>query len=384
MSDSADMYIHLEEYSSNTAQMSRLKFRKSASDTLGTKVETIDAEYLGQINFEGTNSSSSFHLGASIYAKQSGASGVSKVPTDLYFFTSTDTTDNEWFIIRSDGDIEVTNGTSIEFYNVADGEHGEIYRDDDYLILDPGAGGLLKLVGDIHLDNDADIYFGDENMFDRLRKPTEQYIETWWLLTMDADLWSQTDAPSSSWTIQKDFTPPILAVQGWIACADDISDGESGSFELTYRDWEVFPDQLGDEWMQKTLNLEWEALFDTIANVNDTKFFMGFCVDPDSDRASNEILGFIFDTIGGDLEALSDSGGTETTSGVIGITPNQKNLFKIKITEGHAYFYVNGTQEADLTTNLPEKLMHPIFRGDATGGNAFFAYGKIRIWWSDE
>jgi hypothetical protein len=134
---------YLDVYSDTDGHSAILNLRKSHDDTLGNLTDTTDGDVLGIINFIGVDNTQAFDLGAQIRAVQTGAAGVT-LPTDMYFTTYTNAAGTDWFIIRTDGDIEVRSGTSIEFYNAGNTEHGEIYRNNDYLIMDSGTGGESK------------------------------------------------------------------------------------------------------------------------------------------------------------------------------------------------------------------------------------------------
>ena len=61
--------FNMDNYTANTSYYPKLYFRKSHSDTIGTKVETITGDHLGIIMFYGVNSSSNFGQSAWLYDK---------------------------------------------------------------------------------------------------------------------------------------------------------------------------------------------------------------------------------------------------------------------------------------------------------------------------
>jgi len=77
----------IDTYAEFEASSSEIWFRRSNTDTLGTKTETIDGNRLGEIVFWGVDNSSEFGVGAIIEARQNGASGADRVPGDLYLYT---------------------------------------------------------------------------------------------------------------------------------------------------------------------------------------------------------------------------------------------------------------------------------------------------------
>jgi len=79
----AHNHTYFDTYENTTNRFSNLHFRKSHSDVLGTKAETIDGDVLGVIDFLGVNGSSDFDHGVIIQAIQNGAAGATGVPVDL-------------------------------------------------------------------------------------------------------------------------------------------------------------------------------------------------------------------------------------------------------------------------------------------------------------
>lgn len=100
--------VYLDTYSSTGNDNSTLYFRKSISDTIGTKVETVNDEDLAGIAFQGVNSSSAFVTAASIISEQRGASGASYVPAEIRFRTSDGVSAvADRLVIREDGKIGI-------------------------------------------------------------------------------------------------------------------------------------------------------------------------------------------------------------------------------------------------------------------------------------
>lgn len=82
---SDDVALQIEGYSSTlSGDYPSLKIRRSASATLGTLAQTRDQEYLGQILFQGVNSTgTTWEDGISISAVQIGAAGASSIESTL-------------------------------------------------------------------------------------------------------------------------------------------------------------------------------------------------------------------------------------------------------------------------------------------------------------
>ena len=81
--------------------------RKSNSNVLGTLTPTATSEALGNLNFIGVTSGSSFDTGAQIYAVQNGAAGTT-VPTDLKFRTWTNSApNNDQLVLHTDGSVSI-------------------------------------------------------------------------------------------------------------------------------------------------------------------------------------------------------------------------------------------------------------------------------------
>jgi len=83
-----------DTYSTNNAVYPEYAFRKSDSNTLGTKTQTDDDDYLGRLSFMGVDTSGNFDYGAMINVYQEGVSGV-RVPAKMEFRTFSSTAQNE-------------------------------------------------------------------------------------------------------------------------------------------------------------------------------------------------------------------------------------------------------------------------------------------------
>lgn len=84
--DSNDTFIDTYDAGSG---YNRVFIRRSKGASIGNIAETLNADNIGQIIFQGTTSGNTFAQGANILALQSGSSGATDVPTVLRFSTST-------------------------------------------------------------------------------------------------------------------------------------------------------------------------------------------------------------------------------------------------------------------------------------------------------
>lgn len=100
-----------EAYSTSVGTTGVLFFRKSASNTRGTKTQSVDTDVLGYVSFQGVDTGSNFELGPQIRAVQNGAAGASRIPGDLFLeATSNSATHTGQFKVATDGFVYVNNG----------------------------------------------------------------------------------------------------------------------------------------------------------------------------------------------------------------------------------------------------------------------------------
>jgi len=115
--------------------------------------------------------------------------------------------------------------------------------------------------------------------------------------------------------------------------------------------------------IRKTV-LEFEAKFTNLANVDETTFFMGLTPATGDDRTTNNVVGFFFSgaPASGTLTAITDNGGAETVTTVVGtgITLTNWHKYMIEIYDNAAtatikFTVTNGTttNTATYTTNIP-------------------------------
>lgn len=100
----------LDCYSDEAAHYSKLWFRKSNSDTIGTEAVTQDGDTLGEIIFQGvdTHLGEDFDRGFTILATQDGAASGTYVPTKVEFYTATtDALNRNQLVLLTDGTVDI-------------------------------------------------------------------------------------------------------------------------------------------------------------------------------------------------------------------------------------------------------------------------------------
>ena len=98
---------YLDAYSTTNGTGSLMVFRKSDSDTAGTKTQTDSGDSLGTFSFYGVHTSSDWGLGASINVSQEGVSGGTYVPAHIAFATCTASAYAEQMRIASGGKVGI-------------------------------------------------------------------------------------------------------------------------------------------------------------------------------------------------------------------------------------------------------------------------------------
>jgi len=98
--------LYISSYSANDAHVANLRFKKSASDTIGTNVATIDTEICGLIEFYGINNVPAENLLANIRVRQYGATDAQlggSMSLETYVRAGAVNTDQ--LVLNSDGHI---------------------------------------------------------------------------------------------------------------------------------------------------------------------------------------------------------------------------------------------------------------------------------------
>lgn len=127
--------------------------------------------------------------------------------------------------------------------------------------------------------------------------------------------------------------------------------------------------------------LEFQMALVSVANIDNSTFFVGFADTNTSNRATDNVVGFALSS--DDLLALSDDAGTEETTDLSGsFTLTDKNLFKIVWREDSVQFYVNGSLVATHTTRLgvPVYVMFYLKNDAAASGKCDLRAIK---WWCE-
>lgn len=129
----------------------------------------------------------------------------------------------------------------------------------------------------------------------------------------------------------------------------------------TVWEWQLGPDTWGTATLVKKLVMEWEALIDNVADVDNATFFMGLGALAVTTRASNDIAGVIL--VGDAYNFITDDGGAETVT-VLPSAPatNARHKFKLVAYAGTIELWCDETLEVTHTTaageNLPDVNAH--------------------------
>ncbi len=95
-------------YSDTSTHNAYINWHKSHTDTIGTWVETVDTEVIGEFTFFGVDTSPTAEEGAMIQVIQDGAAGAF-VPTNMIFSTWSSTAENaNQLFLHHDGNVEIS------------------------------------------------------------------------------------------------------------------------------------------------------------------------------------------------------------------------------------------------------------------------------------
>lgn len=202
-------------------------------------------------------------------------------------------------------------------------------------------------------------------------------IETWQdVLGIDPTVWT-VDVGGTTGTITRDITeePYQKVILAGAANADTAR-------LHTVQEWQLGPDTWGANTFNKVLIMEWETKFDTVADIDNSVFFMGLAAGVAATRATMNIAGFILTA--DVLNAITDDGIAETVSAVG--APVLTNWMKLSIVAYNAIieFWVNEVMQArhDTTQNLPDVNAHGMFylpqEAGANGGELHVSTISIR------
>lgn len=134
------------------ARFSRIKLRKSDTDTKGIPSQTDDGDYLGGIDFFGVDNTNNFEAGAQIMAVQDGMAEAT-VPTNLVFMTYGSTAGNfNQLVLHNDGNVGI--GTMTPTTDAAHAVGGNLDVNDVWVRAADGGAGAWASAGGGGFDPD--------------------------------------------------------------------------------------------------------------------------------------------------------------------------------------------------------------------------------------
>ena len=147
--------------------------------------------------------------------------------------------------------------------------------------------------------------------------------------------------------------------------------------------WIAAPDTYGTNTILRKLVLEFELKLANVANLDETLTFLGLTTGAADNRSTDNIIGWGINT--DVLESITDVGSAETTNTTFGETLTNWNKLKIEVYSGHVKFYINESEVADHTTNLPDYPFYLNFflDTDGAGGASTIEIGIVRVWYED-
>lgn len=151
--------------------------------------------------------------------------------------------------------------------------------------------------------------------------------------------------------------------------------GDTARLHTTW-EWQLGPDTWGPATIQKKLIMEWEAVIDNVADIENLTFFMGLGALAATTRASNDIAGVIL--TGDAYYFITDDGGAETVTALPSApATGERHKFKLVSYEGGVIeLWCDEALEVTHTTaageNLPDVNAHGQFycEQEAGGGGA--------------
>jgi len=216
---------------------------------------------------------------------------------------------------------------------------------------------------------------GIMNLMAQVSRPTNGFLETWQDETgLFAPVWSDTNpATGTAWT------KGVSGAWTRVYCAPNAS--ENGRLRTVER---IAIDQAG--WNTNRINrrlvIETELQLGSVANIDNTAFFIGFMTGTADTRASNNIIGWAL--TGDALQSVTDNAGTETVNTGFGETLTNINKLRIEVYSGNAKFYVNEVLKATHVTNIPSNVFYwNNYIVTEAGGAANISSGETRYWFED-
>ncbi len=224
-------------------------------------------------------------------------------------------------------------------------------------------------------DSVADIVDRVLKALDMSVRPTVELCETWQNETgIDVNLWTVTDpATGTVWS---------RGASGAYLRAMSAPNADEDARLVSDQRWVAAPDIYGTNTTLRKLVLEFELKLTDVANLDETRTFLGLTTGAGDYRSTDNIIGWGINT--DVLESITDDGISETTNTTFGETLTNWNKLKIEVYSGHVKFYINEVMKADHTTNLPDFPMYINFHVDTVaGGAATIELGVVRAWTED-
>lgn len=210
-------------------------------------------------------------------------------------------------------------------------------------------------------------------------RPQPSFYEGWQdEAGIDLMVWSILTAGTGA--VVRDVTePPYLKV-----VLSGPANADTARLHSDQR-WVCAPDTYGTDTILRRLVMEWEAKFDTVASIDNTRFFMGLGAAIASTRISSNLAGFYLD--GDVLRIITDDGIGETTKPAGAPVLTNWHKYRIEVYAETIEFYVDETLVATNNTpeNLPDTAMYLNFylpqEAAANGGELHVAI--VRVWTED-
>lgn len=208
-----------------------------------------------------------------------------------------------------------------------------------------------------------------------LNRPVFNLLETWQ---------DEAGINAGVWTVTNSVGGPgwSRGASGAYLRATEVPIADNECRICSKQRWIVAPTIFSNNTVLRRTTLEFELKLTTVANIDNTRSFLGFTPAVVNLRTTNNILGWALTSDA--LQTLSDLATAETTHTGFGETIDDWNKLAIDIYENHAMFYLNDVPVADHITNLPDLPMYLNFYIDTeAGGAATIELGIIRLWHED-
>lgn len=207
------------------------------------------------------------------------------------------------------------------------------------------------------------ITWGNEYILSLRRQDLYPVLSEFWAsdtVGIDANMWATAVTGTSTVTRQVDTSsPPRVRLLTSAGVGDDAR-------LRTVVLFRIIPTNYTTSFTIKRLILQWEARFTSVANIDNTSFFMGFTPTTTATRATTNIVGFGLTTDA--LRQVTDNGGTEseTTPSTVPTLTNW-NEYRIEVTRvdtaNTIQFFINDVLTGTHSTaaNIPDVNMYVNF-----------------------